>query len=135
MKKLKNVEEPVENFFKKVRLLGNHLGPILYKLPPNWRKDDERLKAFVQILPDDLSHAFEFRDKSWFDDKILEILDRNGCAFCVYTVPGFSSPKWISGKFVYCRFHGSVGKILRPLLREQPETLGALDALLRRQRL
>ena len=52
------------------------LGPILYQLPPSLHKDLTRLDAFLSRLPSDLEHVVEFRHKSWYDEEVLELLDR-----------------------------------------------------------
>lgn len=109
MKKLNDPEDALKKFIDHVRLLKDNLGPILYQLPPNWHKNTERLKEFIDMLPDDLEHAFEFRDPTWFDDDVLEILDKAGCAFVVHDMSD-DVPRWTSGKFVYIRFHGTSGK-------------------------
>ena len=51
VKKLKDPEEPLERLFSRVRILGRHLGPMLYQLPPRWNVDVERLSVFLQSLP------------------------------------------------------------------------------------
>jgi uncharacterized protein YecE (DUF72 family) len=50
MKKLKDPEEPLERTFDNVRHLGRHLGPVLYRLPPRWRANIERLEHFLESL-------------------------------------------------------------------------------------
>src|ERR1700755_3359986 len=71
MKKLKDCQEPVETFLGRARNLGETIGPILYQLPPKWGFDRERLESFIALLPRDLVHVFEFRDKSWISDEVL----------------------------------------------------------------
>jgi uncharacterized protein YecE (DUF72 family) len=63
--------------------LGDKLGPMLFQLPPWFKKDADRLKAFVEILPDGWKAAFEFRHESWFDDETYEILRSRGVALAV----------------------------------------------------
>jgi uncharacterized protein YecE (DUF72 family) len=107
-KKLRDPAEPVGRFIDGARLLGEHLGPVLWQLPGNWRADVGRLEAFLGVLPDDLRHAFEFRDASWWQsDAVLQALDDHGAAFVSHDMPGNPSPKLALGDFVYCRFHGA----------------------------
>jgi len=63
--------------------LGPHLGPILFQLPPNAKKNVERLVAFMAALPEGLRAAFEFRHESWFDDDVYEALQDGGHALCL----------------------------------------------------
>src|SRR4030042_652993 len=51
IKRLKNAEEPMQNFLERADLLKDKLGPLLYQLPPNMKRNDERLKAFLTTLP------------------------------------------------------------------------------------
>lgn len=52
MKKLRDVETPLANFFASgVLALGPKLGPLLWQLPPNLGFDAERLAGFLDLLP------------------------------------------------------------------------------------
>jgi uncharacterized protein YecE (DUF72 family) len=69
---------PLEYLIRTTRVLGGRLGPILFQLPPNMKKNVERLRAFVGALPRDLCFTFEFRHESWFDEDVFSALrDRN----------------------------------------------------------
>lgn len=109
-KKLKDCEEPVERMISATRHLGKGLGPILYQLPPMLGIDLDRLEHFLMLLPADLTHVFEFRNKSWYTDETLALLDRFGAGFVVHDFPGLTSPRWVAGAVAYIRFHGGVGK-------------------------
>jgi uncharacterized protein YecE (DUF72 family) len=63
--------------------LGARLGPILFQLPPNFRKDVPRLRGFFAEMPERRRVAFEFRHASWFDDETFAALRENGAALCV----------------------------------------------------
>ena len=65
MKRLMDCEEPLQFFCDSARVLGEHLGPLLFQLPPNFRCDLARLEKFLAIVPRDLRAAFEFRHDSW----------------------------------------------------------------------
>jgi uncharacterized protein YecE (DUF72 family) len=110
MKKLKECAEPVEEFLGRARNLGDALGPILYQLPPRWALNCERLEDFLALLPPDLVHVFEFREKSWLSEEVLALLDARGAAFCAHDMPGGATPRWASGPVAYVRFHGGTGK-------------------------
>jgi len=110
MKKLKDCEEPVETLLTRARNLGEALGPILYQLPPSLHLDLDRLSAFIDLLPADLRHVFEFRHKSWYSDEALELLDSRGVAFCAHDMRGLVTPRRATGPLAYVRFHGGSGK-------------------------
>jgi uncharacterized protein YecE (DUF72 family) len=107
LKHLKNAAKPLARFLSQAQRLGGRLGPILWQLPPNWRANAERLKAFAALLPPDLTHAFEFRDPRWFVQPVRRILEEYGLAFCIFDMPDLPCPFWITGDTVYLRFHGS----------------------------
>jgi uncharacterized protein YecE (DUF72 family) len=106
LKKLKDAAEPVARFLGRVRRLEQSLGPILWQLPPKWRANPERLERFATLLPPDLAHAFEFRDRRWFVEPVRRILEKHGLAFCIFDMPGLPCPTWVTSDAVYLRFHG-----------------------------
>jgi uncharacterized protein YecE (DUF72 family) len=55
-------------------LLEERLGVVLFQLPPNSKKDAERLRDFLALLSSGTPAAFEFRHESWFDDEIFDLL-------------------------------------------------------------
>jgi len=107
MKKLKDPEGPVGTFMGRVFTLQDHLGPILFQLPPHWHANPQRLENFLQALPKDYRYTFEFRDESWFDERIYEILRKYNAAFCMYYLEGKASPKEVTADFIYIRLHGA----------------------------
>lgn len=106
MKKLKDPEEPVENFIDRVSELGGKLGPILFQLPPNWNLNADRLRRFLGGLPDGYRYTFEFRNPSWFDERVYAALREHNTAFCIYYIAGQQSPKQVTAEFIYIRLHG-----------------------------
>ncbi len=110
MKKLKDCSEPVDEFLCRARKLGHTIGPILYQLPPRWAFNRTRLEEFISLLPADLIHVFEFREKSWITEEVMALLDSRGIAFCVHDMPGSATPRWAAGPIAYIRFHGGEGK-------------------------
>jgi len=75
--------DSLEYLWSVATALGSHLGPILFQLPPNLKKDVDRLQAFIAALPPELRAAFEFRNESWFDDEVYEALRDGGHALCL----------------------------------------------------
>jgi uncharacterized protein YecE (DUF72 family) len=80
IKRLKNCAEETKYLLDTAALLGERLGVVLFQLPPNSKKDSERLKDFLSCLPTTVRAAFEFRHESWFDDEILTMLREKNCA-------------------------------------------------------
>jgi uncharacterized protein YecE (DUF72 family) len=109
LKKLKDPEQSLGQFFERVNLLGEHLGPILFQLPPRWRFNPDRLARFLGALSKDYRYAFELRDQSWHNEQALDLLQAHRAAFCIYELDGFLSPKSVTADFVYVRLHGPTG--------------------------
>ena len=109
-KKLKDCAEPVARMMTPVRHLGATLGPILYQLPPRFRINLERLESFLKLLPGDLTHVFEFRDPSWYEPAMLDLLAAHGASFCAHDMPGLATPREAAGPIAYVRFHGGTSK-------------------------
>lgn len=106
MKKLKVQRENIEKFFNGTDRLEEKAGPILFQLPPGWKINAERLKDFLAQLPSDYRYTFEFRNDTWYDEKIYDLLKKNNCAFCIYELAGHKSPMEVTADFVYIRLHG-----------------------------
>jgi len=63
--------------------LKQRLGPLLFQLPPNLKKDVPRLRDFLSLLPDGTRTAWEFRHQSWFDDEVFQALRDRQAALCI----------------------------------------------------
>ena len=109
IKKLRNIGSAVDNFLSRACLLQNKLGPLLYQLPPNMKRNDEVLQSFLSSLPQEYRHVFEFRHESWIDEAVFETLRRYKVGLCVFDMPGFTCPPVATSDFAYIRFHGSGG--------------------------
>jgi uncharacterized protein YecE (DUF72 family) len=105
MKKLKDPEDPLFRFFENAKQLGPHLGPILYQLPPNFPVNLERFETFLRALPRGYRHAVEFRETTWYDERVYDLMRRYNVALCLHDMQGSASGKLIVGPFIYVRFH------------------------------
>jgi uncharacterized protein YecE (DUF72 family) len=110
MKKLKDVKYGVNWLTDNVSVLGKKLGPILFQLPPGWNLNVERLEEFLELLPKDMRFAIEFRNETWYDQRVYSLLKKFKCAFCIYELDGHRSPMQVTANFVYVRLHGPGGK-------------------------
>jgi uncharacterized protein YecE (DUF72 family) len=106
MKKLKDPAASLEKFLLHAEELGGKLGPILFQLPPYWRRDAGRLMEFLAALPRGRRWAFEFRDATWFHPEIYSLLEQYHAAFCVFDLAGQESPRMLTTNFAYIRLHG-----------------------------
>jgi uncharacterized protein YecE (DUF72 family) len=103
--KLKDAERWLPNHLDRAERLGPHLGPTLVHLPPRWRRNVERLDAFLSVAPSHRRWAVELRDPSWLHDDVLEVLRQHGAALCVHDL--LADHPWVrTTDWTYVRFHG-----------------------------
>lgn len=95
----------VEFLLKNTSALAGRLGPILFQLPPNLKKDVERLRAFLDTLPADRRYTIEFRHESWFDDEVFDALRARDIPMCIVEQPDFASPVVSTASWGYVRLH------------------------------
>lgn len=98
-------ESAVEFLLRNTATLGSRLGPVLFQLPPNLKKDLDRLRVFLDMLPHDRRFTVEFRHESWFDDDVLETLRSREVALCVTDQAEFASPVTATASWGYLRLH------------------------------
>jgi uncharacterized protein YecE (DUF72 family) len=137
MKKLRDVEVPLANFFASgILCLREKLGPILWQFPPNFGWNPTRFAEFFELLPPDtraaarlaknhdnklkgrawtkadkvrpIRHAVEIRHPTFMVPEFFALLRQHNVAFVVADTAG----KWpyaedITADFVYCRLHGA----------------------------
>lgn len=107
MKKLKDPEEGIEKLFGVFQHMGEKLGPVLFQLPPHFKNNPSRLESFLTALPPKHRYVMEFRDPTWHNEEIYDILRQHQTAFCIYDRGGFVSPMTLTTNFTYVRFHGA----------------------------
>jgi uncharacterized protein YecE (DUF72 family) len=81
-KRLKDADEPTKQFLKAVAVMKSRCGPLLFGLPPNFKKDLPRLERFLKLLRGQRRVALEFRHASWFDEEVFACFRANRCALC-----------------------------------------------------
>ena len=129
IKRLTDLGHGVELFYERIEPLvrSPKLGPVLWQLPPNFRRDDARLAAALERLPPG-RHAFEFREESWFVPAVYELLRAHGVALVIGHNPTrpFQSLE-LTADWTFVRFHygarGRNGNYSRRELEEWAERL------------
>jgi len=100
MKRLKGADDEANYLMDIVGGLDRKLGVVFFQLPPNFKKDIERLGAFLESLPRTAPIAFEFRHTTWFDDEVYALLRSHNVALCLadtdeeLEVPLVSTADW-----------------------------------------
>jgi uncharacterized protein YecE (DUF72 family) len=129
MKRLTDLEPGLERFYAAIAPLVSSpkLGPVLWQLPPNFPRDEERLANALAILPPG-RHAFEFRHRSWFTPDVLELLRAYGAALVYADHPEYPrQPLELTADWAFIRFHygrrGRRGNYSESELREWSQRL------------
>lgn len=94
----------------RLKVLGPKLGPVLFQLPPQFKANRGRLASFLKMLPKRYSYAFEFRDSSWYDNSILDVLRDHDIALCLSDHHDAPSPRMVTASHIYVRGHGPGGR-------------------------
>lgn len=82
-KRLKNAAGATKDFLRAASVLKKRLGPLLFQLPPNFKKDIPRLENFLRLFDKKTRVAFEFRHESWLERDVFDCLRTHSCALCI----------------------------------------------------
>jgi uncharacterized protein YecE (DUF72 family) len=105
IRRLRQAKDSVQLFWSRATRLRSKLGPVLFQLPPNFKADPPLLEEFLKVLPKGMRAAFEFRDDSWQNQDVLELLEHAGAAWVLADRPGWRVPEIVTGGWSYVRFH------------------------------
>ena len=107
IKRLTTVEEGVKLLYERIEPLAQSpkMGPVLWQLPGNFQRDDERLRGALKELPKG-RHCFEFRHPSWFCDEVYKLLRRHRVALVIGDTPErpFQTHEFTAA-WTFVRFH------------------------------
>ena len=107
IKRLRDLGPSIELFYERLGpMLGSpKFGPVLWQLPPGFRRDDERLAEALAQLPAG-RHCFEFRHESWFVDGVYDLLRSHGVALVIGDTPERPfQPHVFTAEWTFVRFH------------------------------
>jgi uncharacterized protein YecE (DUF72 family) len=131
VKRLTDLGSGLERFYERIEPLvrSPKLGPVLWQLPPNFRRDDDRLRAALAALPPG-RHAFEFRHESWFADEVYDLLRAGDVALVIGHNPSRPFQTFeLTATWTFVRFHyGARGRRGNYSERELDEWAGRLQA-------
>jgi len=132
VKRLADMGRGVERLYEGIAPLvaSGKLGPVLWQLPENFHRDDDRLAAALEALPPG-RHAFEFRHASWFCSAVFGLLHTHGAALVIgddKRRPLPASP--LTADWTLIRFHygtrGRRGNYSERELREWADRIAGL---------
>jgi uncharacterized protein YecE (DUF72 family) len=113
IRRLRDLEDGVRRFYERIEPLvrSPKLGPVLWQLPPTFKRDDERLAAALEALPEG-RHSFEFREPSWYVDEVYALLREHGAALVIPDSPKYPFRELVlTADWTFVRLHrGSRGR-------------------------
>jgi uncharacterized protein YecE (DUF72 family) len=83
------------------------LGPILLQLPPQLKREDARLGAFLDALPSTHRWAMEFRHDSWHTAEIERLLHDHNVAWAAVETDERAAEQRDTADFRYARLRKS----------------------------
>ncbi len=101
--RLRDARETTDTFIERASIMGERSAPALFQLPPDFKLDLPLLRDFLVILKGRLRAAFEFRNRSWFDDSVMTALADNGAALCIAETEKLASPLERTAPYIYVR--------------------------------
>jgi uncharacterized protein YecE (DUF72 family) len=113
LKRLLDVEEPLDRFFAPAQLLKEKLRVVLWQFPPDFKYAPDRLENFLSLLDNyQVRSTLEFRNQSWLCDEVVRMCQRHKVSLCMADRPAFIDAPPLTADFVYLRRHGSEGNYL-----------------------
>ena len=101
--RLADCEELTHALCDAAATLGDKRGTLLFQLPPFFRKALDRLRTFLDTLPEGARPAFEFRHASWHDNDVIDCLISRGAALCVSDSEKLRTPVEVTAPHAYFR--------------------------------
>ena len=101
--RLQRAEDLLQAFCRTARTLGSKLAVLLFQLPPNFQKNADVLRAFVELFPEGTRAAFEFRHTSWLDAETYDILRSRNVALCIADSEKMTTPIEVTADYAYFR--------------------------------
>lgn len=105
IKRLRDCAEILKRFLELAGVLqeGDHLGPILVQLPPNFKFDKPLLEDFLALRPPAFRFALEARHASWYSEETYAVLRQHGTALCLAETDKDTPPEVLTADFTYVR--------------------------------
>ncbi len=86
------------------RLFGDRLSAVLFRVPQNFSRDDDRLTALLDAWPPDLPLVTELQNPSWHVDEVFDMLREHRAVLCATDLDERPPPDLrLTGPFIYLR--------------------------------
>lgn len=91
------------------RLFGERLGSVLYRVPEQIVRDDERLGALLRAWPVDMPLTVELQHPTWHVDEVFELLAAHGATLCATDLDEHDPPDLrLTGGLIYVRLRRTI---------------------------
>ena len=107
IRRLGGLERGIPLFYSRVAPLARSpkMGPVLWQLPPTFKRDDERLASALTALPKG-RHCFEFRHPTWYVEDVYRLLREHGAALVIPDSPKYPFRQIeVTATWTFVRFH------------------------------
>jgi uncharacterized protein YecE (DUF72 family) len=101
--RLRGVRESLDYFIETAGALGERMGPVLFQLPPDFACDVGLLAEFLTQVEGRVRAAFEFRNRSWFNNSVFETLRARQAALCIAETEKLATPVMSTAPYAYLR--------------------------------
>ncbi|MBT8405467.1 MAG: DUF72 domain-containing protein [Gemmatimonadetes bacterium] len=100
-----DAREALEFLVRNVSEMGPTFGALLVQTPPWLKADLDTLRTFLDWIPEGIRVAFEFRSRSWFEDRVVDTLAERGHALAAADTgnPDKDPPLAAGGGWCYAR--------------------------------
>jgi uncharacterized protein YecE (DUF72 family) len=113
IKRLKECSDALTAFYSALLpvIRAGRMGVILFQLPPNLKADLDKLANFLKeaapVGTGALRVAFEFRNASWFNNEVFDLLRQHQAALCVAESDELETPDVVTAPFCCYRLRKS----------------------------
>jgi uncharacterized protein YecE (DUF72 family) len=89
---------------------GDQLGTVLFRVPADMERDDDRLRALLQSWPAPIPITLEFQHPSWLVDETFACLREHRAVLCATDLDEADEPPTVrlTGRFLYLRLRRTV---------------------------
>ena len=106
-KQFHETEEPMKGYYSIMKEgLQEKLGAVLFQCPPRFSFSEERLENITRTIDTSFPNVIEFRNESWWTEKVYKKLEAINTSFCGISHPLLPDDVIINTDRVYYRYHG-----------------------------
>ena len=105
VRRLRDAAEITRSFLASLQPLASagKIAMVLFQLPPFLKADAPLLTDFLSSLPKAGRFSFEFRNASWFNEQIYDVLRQTNAALCLAENEKLETPSVVTADFCYYR--------------------------------